>query len=210
MELIEENSTQLKETIKEIEKDIIESDELSGEEGVSTKSIQKPKKPRSDKQKEALRKAQEARKLKTLKKKELDEAYKEDSEYFKKLTPQQRNMLKKMATEIPMVEGVEKDKVYPSKSRGRKENVVYEDDPSSDEEVVVIKKKKPKTKKKKKIVYESPSDSSDSEEEEKIVKQIQKPKTTSPSQTIEDEYDEPEFSYSYQQPLTYSNIARFL
>jgi hypothetical protein len=97
MELIEENSTQLKETIKEIEKDIIESDELSGEEGVSTKSIQKPKKPRSDKQKEALRKAQEARKLKTLKKKELDEAYKEDSEYFKKLTRTKRNMLKKMA-----------------------------------------------------------------------------------------------------------------
>lgn len=195
-----ENSTELKETIKEIENDIILSVD-SGDEGESTKTIEKKKKPRTEKQKEALRKAQEARKLKALKKKELDKAYEEDSHYFKKLTPAQRKQLKKMAVEkVPMAEGVEKDVVYPSKPRGRKEKVVYESDPSSDEEVVIVKKKK---KKKKKIVYESPSDSS--EEDEPIVKQIQKPKKQK-----EVHYEEEEQYEDTYEPLTYGSIARFI
>ena len=201
-EIIVENSTDMKETIKEIENDIIESAELSGEEGVSTKNIQKVKKPRTEAQKAALRKAQEARKLKAIKKKQLDKDYMEDSEYFKRLTPQQRKVLKEMA--------IEKPKEVPHKKSSR-EKVVYEDDPSSDEEIVVIKKKKPKKKKKQKVIYESESDSS---EEEAIVKQIQKPKKKKEVkiQQAEEEFSDEE-PYYYQHsnpPLTYGSIARFL
>lgn len=211
-----ELNTDIKTEIKEIENDIIESAELSGEEGVSTKSIQKPKKPRTEKQKEALRKAQEARKLKALKKKEMEKAYEEDSDYFKRLTPAQRKKLKEMALDkIPMKEGVEEDKVYPAKPRGKKvrEQVVYESDPSSgEEEVVVIKKKRPKKKKKQKVIYQSASESSD---DEPIVKQIQKPKKKKEVKYQPEFSDEEELedynTYQYQQqPLTYSSVARFL
>ena len=205
-----ELNTDLKETINEIENDIIDSGgvndaELSGDEGVSTKNIQKTKKPRTDKQKEALRKAQEARRLKALKKKELDKQYEEDNEYFKRLTPAQRKQLKELAiSKPPEVNQVK------SKPRGRREKVVYESDPSSDEEVIIYKKK-PKTlkKEKKKVVYQESSSSS--EEEDMIVKQIQKTKNKSVKYepAFSDE-EQPEFSYGYQQPLTYSNIARFL
>ena len=211
-----ELNTDLKETINEIENDILEVAELSGDEGVSTKNIQKPKKPRTEKQKEALIKAQEARKLKALKKKEMEKSYEEDSDFFKKLTPAQRKKLKDMALDkIPMAEGIEENKVYPSKPRGKKvrEEVVYESDPSSgEEEVIVIKKRKPKKKKKQKVIYESASDSSD--EDETIVKQIQKPKKQSvkyePEFSDEEELDYYN-TYQYkQQPLTYSSVARFL
>ena len=195
-ELLVENSTDLKETIEIIEKDIVES-----AEGESTKDIQKPKKPRTEKQKEALIKAQEARRLKGLKKKEQDKQYEEDNEYFKRLTPAQRKQLKEVEIAVPPeVQQVK------SKPRGSREKVVYESDPSSDEEVVIYKKK-PKTKKKKKVIYESASESS--EEDEPIVKQIQKPKKKKEVQ-YEEEEEVAEFSYDYHQPLTYSNIARFL
>ena len=201
----EDNEITIKETIEEVLEDMsvapIKEDTLD-------KNIEKPKKPRTEAQKNALRKAQEARKLKSLKKKELDRDYMEDSEYFKKLTPQQRKHLKEMAIE----------EAIPHKSsvpRGKKEKVVYESDPESDEEVIVYKKKKPKKKTKKKVIYESASDSS--EEDEPIVKQIQKPKIK--KVVIEDPVefsDEEPFTddnsyYQYQhQPLTYSSVARFL
>ena len=77
-----ELNTDLKETIKEIENDITNS--------VLDKTIEKPKKPRSEAQKNALRKAQETRRINAMKKKEMNEEYMEDSEYFKRLTPQQK------------------------------------------------------------------------------------------------------------------------
>ena len=78
---------------------------------------------------------------------------------------------------------------------------------------IIIYKKKPKTlkKEKKKVVYQESSSSS--EEEDMIVKQIQKTKNKSVNYAQAPEFsdeEQPEFSYGYQQPLTYSNIARFL
>jgi len=206
-----ENSTKLKETIKEIENDVIESaNELSGEEGASTKSIQKPKKPRTEAQKKALEKAQLMRKQKADERKKMEQSYEEDSDFFKRLTPAQRKELKKLA--IAKVKAEQQIAVEPARKGGRREKVFYEEyeaDPSSDEEVVVIKRKaKTQKPKKKKVIYKSESDSSD---EEQIVKQIQKPKQKSNvivNETYSD--DEPEFSYSYKTPLTYSSIARFL
>ena len=192
-EINEEELTEITEH-QETNEDIVEMD----------KEIQKPKKPRTEKQKEALRKAQEARRLKALKKKELDKQYEEDNEYFKRLTPAQRKQLKDLAISKPP-----EVKQVKSKPRGRREKVVYESDPSSDEEVIIYKKRPKTKKKKKKVVYQESSSSS--EEEDMIVKQIQKPKNINKKEVIEEEYDEqPEFSYDYNQPLTYSNIARFL
>tara|TARA_R110000803_G_scaffold8903_2_gene28503 strand:+ start:434 stop:1012 length:579 start_codon:yes stop_codon:yes gene_type:complete len=183
-----ELNTDLKETIKEIENDITNSP--------LDKSIEKPKKPRSEAQKNALRKAQEARRINALKKKELNEDYMEDSEYFKKLTPKQRKLLKDMA--------IDREEVKTVKSKPRVK-AVYESDPSSDEEVVIIKKKKPR-KKKQKIIYQSASESS--EEDEPIVKEIQRKKKK--VEVVSSSDEEQSYEYQYQQPLTYSGVARFL
>ena len=191
----------ISETIEEISEDLSVAPTLD-------KSIQKPKKPRTEKQIAALRKAQEARKLKALKKKQLDKDYMEDSEYFKKLTPAQRKHLKDLAIDAPPI---------PHKSsvpRGTASKVVFEEDPETEEdEVIVVKRRKPKKKKKKqKIIYEDVSDSSD---EEPIVKQIQKPKK---SKVVEEEFSDEEpftddnsyYAYQHRGPLTYGSIARFL
>ena len=185
-----ELNTDLKETIKEIENDITNSP--------LDKSIEKPKKPRSEAQKNALRKAQEARRINALKKKELNEDYIEDSEYFKKLTPKQRKLLKDMA--------IDREEVKTVKSKPRVK-AVYESDPSSDEEVVIIKKKKPR-KKKQKIIYQSASESS--EEDEPIVKEIQRKKKKVEIVESSSEEETYEYEYQHQQPLTYSGVARFL
>ena len=188
-----ELNTDLKETIKEIENDITNS--------VLDKTIEKPKKPRSEAQKNAFRKAQETRRLNALKKKEMNEEYMEDSEYFKRLTPQQRKLLKNMAVEKEV-------KVVPSKPRVK---AIYESDPSSDEEVVIIKKKKPKKKKipkKQKIIYQTASESS--EEDEPIVKEIQRKKKKVEIVESSDEEEMYEYEYQNQAPLTYSGVARFL
>lgn len=193
-------------TIKE---DIIESsNELSGDEGESTKTIQKPKKPRTEAQKKALEKAQETRRRKAEERKQLEKDYMEDSEYFKRLTPAQRKHLKEMAIEKPKPQVVESN---PTGKRGKKTKVIYEDDSDSDEEVVIVKRKPSKKKPTKKVIYKDESSS----EDEHIVKQIQKPKPIpqNPQEEYsEDEYDysPPEHSYTYRQPLTYSSIARFL
>ena len=191
-------------TLKE---DIIETEELSGDEGTSTKNIQKPKKPRTEAQKKALEKAQETRRRKAEERKQLEKDYMEDSEYFKRLTPAQRKHLKEMAIEKPKPQVVESN---PTGKRGKKPKVIYEDDSDSDEEVVIVKRKPRKKKPLKKVIYEDLSSS----EDEPIVKQIQKPKPIPQPQEeySEDEYDEspPEHSYTYRQPLTYSSIARFL
>ena len=186
-----ELNTDLKETIKEIENDITAT--------VLDKTIEKPKKPRSEAQKNALRKAQETRRINALKKKEMNEEYMEDSEYFKRLTPQQRKLLKDMAVEKEV-------KVVPSKPRVK---AIYESDPSTDEEVVIVKKKKPnKKKKKQKIIYQSASESS--EEDEPIVKEIQRKKKKVEIVESSSEEETYEYEYQHKQPLTYSGVARFL
>ncbi len=211
-DIVEESvelNTDLKETINEIQNDIMESAELSGDEGESTKTIQKKKKPRSEAQKKALEKAQLMRKKKSEIKKKAEMEYKEDSDFFKQLTKEQRQYLKSMAIEKAKTE--EAIPVQPSKPRGirKPQKVVYEDENDSDEEVVIVRRRKPQKRKPKKVVYED--EYSDESEDEPIVKQIQKPKKKQVEieQTSEDEaFDE--YSYGYQQPLTYSNVARFL
>jgi hypothetical protein len=201
----EELNLTLKETIEEIS-----NDELSGDEGTSTKNIQKPKKPRTKAQMEALEKAQKARKLKALQKKEEEDRFFEDSQYLKTLTKKQRQMLKQMA--IAENEENEEVRTAPIQKRTRQPKIIYEDDPSSDEEVVIVKRRpKPKKKKKpKKVVYEDEYSDEDTEDEE-IVKEIQKPKTNKIEKVkdeIEEQFDE---EYYYEpQPLTYSSIGRFL
>jgi len=202
-------------TLKE---NIVETDELSGDEGTSTKNIQKPKKPRTKAQIEALEKAQIARKLKAQQKKEEEDRFFEDSQYLKSLTKKQRSMLKAMALEENEIN--EDIRNAPIQKRTRQPKIIYEDDPSSDEEVVVVKRRpkpKPKViydKKKKapkKVIYEEEYTDEDTEDEE-IVKQIQKPKTNkiekSNNIAYEEQFDD---QYYYEpQPLTYSSIGRFL
>ena len=133
-----------------------------------------------------------------MKKKEMNEEYMEDSEYFKRLTPQQRKLLKDMAVEKEV-------KVVPSKPRVK---AIYESDPSTDEEVVIVKKKKKPNKKKQKIIYQSASESS--EEDEPIVKEIQRKKKKVAIVESSSEEESYEYEYQHQQPLTYSGVARFL
>tara|TARA_R110000824_G_scaffold382210_1_gene575345 strand:+ start:689 stop:1312 length:624 start_codon:yes stop_codon:yes gene_type:complete len=203
----ENDTPTLKETIEEIKTDL----EYSGDEGESTKAIQKPKKPRSEAQKNALLKAQEARKMKTLKKKEDEQRYFEDTSYLKNLTKKQRDMLKKMA----LAENEENEEIRnePIQKRTRKPKVVYEDDPSSDEEVVIVRRRaKPKKKTKpKKVVYEDEY-STESDDDDEIVKDIQKKSNKIEKQkAVSPEPDEFDDFYDYEpQPLTYGSIGRFL
>jgi len=201
---IENEKPTLSQTIEEIKADI----EFSGDEGESTKSIQKPKKPRSEAQKKALLKAQEARKAKALKKKEEDDRYFEDTQYLKNLTKKQRDLLKKMA--IAENEENEEIRNAPIQKRTRKPKIVYEEDPSSEEEVVVVRRKVKavKKKKKKKIVYEDEY-ATESSSDEEIVRDIQKKsnnieRASEPSVEFDDEY------YYEHKPLTYSSIGRFM
>lgn len=157
-----------------------------------SKDIQKPKKPRSEKQIAALKKAQETRKRNA-------ELRKQQKEEMKKTI--------KENTEKPSI--LKKESVKPTR-RPRKQKVIYEDyesDPSSDEEIIVVKKRgRKKRKPKKKIVYEESSSS-----EDEVYKKPQKKKTYAESSESESdyEYDKVEYSYPVNRPLKYSDVFRF-
>lgn len=203
------------ETLNELKKNAIEG--ISNEEITETqntnediqeldKSIQKPKKPRTEKQKEALKKAQETRRknlaLKKQQKEEMKQAIKDNENI-----------------EPPSVAPEEIQPVRrPRASRSKKPVVVYEDDYSSEEEVIVVKRKprrKARRKPKKKIVYEDPSSSSSEEEVmKKPSKKLQKSKKVveSSSESSDEESDygyEKEYSYPVNRPLKYSDVFRF-
>ena len=154
------------------------------------KEIQKPKKPRTEKQIEALKKAQLKRsenlKLKKLKEEEIRKAIADNEKYINE--PPEPSQVKQ-------------------RTRKKKPTVVYEDDPSSDEEIIVVKRRKGKKKPKKKIVYEESSSSSEEEE-------LQKQKSVAISEDT-DEYDsddysyEKEYSYPVNRPLKYSDVFTF-
>lgn len=115
-----------------------------------TNSLQKPKKPRTEKQIEALKKAQ-------IKRKENFEKRKKEKETAKEFITNNENELKQKALDKP------KPKKKPTK-------VIYQqpsDSESSEEEIIYIKpKKKPKKKKKKVVIQESSSESESSSSEE--------------------------------------------
>jgi len=186
-EIIEEELTEITET-QSTNEDIVEMD----------KEIQKPKKPRTEKQKEALKKAQETRRKNLALKKQQKEA---------------------IAQAIKDNEGqpAPEPEVIHKVSRPRKKKpakVVYEEDESSDEEVIVVKKKpRRKRKPKKKIVYE---ESSSSSEEEVVVKkpsrklQKQKPPPEPETESSDSDYEyDREYTYPVNRPLKYSDVFRF-
>ena len=140
-------------------KDNPPSPSASGDEGEATKTLQKVKKPRTEKQKNALKKAQEVRRELNIKKKEKRKEYMEDEKYFKKLTREQRKKLKNID-------------LNPSPPDAGKRRIIY--DSSEEEEIIIVKKKNKRgqrRRKPKKIIYEDDTTSDD----EPIVKEIQKP-----------------------------------
>ena len=183
--------------IEELSMDIVETQ--AEEEVVElSKDLQKTKKPRTQKQIDALKKAQETRKKNLLIKKE------------------QKAQLKQA---IKDNEDTQPDTVSPKSIMKRpykkKPTYVYEDDPSSDEEqIIVVKRRKPKKKVKKKVVYEDPTSSEESEEEEeKPTRQLQKQKQKQ-KPFVEDEYSSDddygsEYAYPVNRPLRYADVFRF-
>jgi len=196
--LDEETLNQLKQSAIE-DTDIKETQNDNEDIQALDKSIQKPKKPRTEKQIEALKKAQETRRKNLA------------------IRKQQKEQLKKAIADNEGVEPPEPVNVKPVKrARKKKPVVVYEDDESSDEEVIVVKRKpRKKRKPKKKIVYEEPSSSSEEEEViKKPSKKLQKSKkVVEPETDSSDESDwdgyEKEYSYPVNRPLKYSDVFTF-
>ena len=194
---IEEDSA-ITETINESVEAINEND------GEPTRNLQKVKKPRSEKQIEALKKAQikraeniEKRKLekeqtkkltkKEKLKKELEELEEAEqiSDSNTSLNPSNNGMnedidtqalIKKHEAELRKL-ALKNINKKPKAKKPVKQTIIYESDSSDTEEEEIIIKKKPKKKKKakKKVVYESSSES-ESEEEEVYVEPTPQPR----------------------------------
>ena len=189
MESIEENNVNIEETIEE--KPIIE-------DGQYTTSLTKPKKPRTEKQIEALKKAQETRRIniekrkqekqdvkKTQPTKQLPNFYYEDSTnsgdggLIEQLSKEEIAYLRKLAVSDSRNNNI-------TKPKPKKKQVIYHESSSEEEEIIYIPKSK-KKKKKKVIVHQSSSSESSSEEDQEDIKQ--------------DTYQ--------QKPLRYSDVFRF-
>ena len=198
------------ETLNQLKQSAIEDTEIKETQNTNEdiqeldKSIQKPKKPRTEAQKNALKKAQETRRKNLALKKKQQEEMKQaiaDNEGVEPPSVAQENIQPVKRTRKPR----------PAK----KPVVVYEDDYSSDEEVIVVKRKPKRKKPKKKIVYEDASSSSSDEEViKKPSKRLQKskrkpePETESSDEDSDYGYDK-EYSYPINRPLKYSDVFRF-
>ena len=188
MESIEESNVNIEETIEE--KPIIE-------DGQYTTSLTKPKKPRTEKQIEALKKAQETRRIniekrkqekqdvkKTQPTKQLPNFYYEDNTnsgdggLIDQLSKEEIAYLRKLAVSDSRNNNV-------TKSKPKKKQVIYHES-SSEDEIIYIPKSK-KKKKKKVFFHQSSSSESSSEEDQEDIKQ--------------DTYQ--------QKPLRYSDVFRF-
>ena len=180
-------------------------------DGEPTKSIQKPKKPRTEKQKEALKRAQIKRaeniEIRKKQKEELKLQKQQEKLDMKKSKLKSSNAEEEYSREIEenkeMLRKMALSKSTAKKPKKKKEpTIIYESDSSSSEEEVVIVKKKPRKKKKpvkKKVVYEESSSSS--EEEEEITKSLQKQNTET--------YYEPEPAPEPRRKLNYSDVFKF-
>jgi hypothetical protein len=201
-----------------INEEINESIEVA--DGEPTKSLQKPKKPRTEAQIKALEKAQIKRAEnieKRKKEKEIMKLEKQQEKLNKKkstisinpsnngfnedldtedLIKQNEELLKKLA-----LKNINKK---PKQKKPVKQTIIYESDSSDTEEEEIIIKKKPKKKAvKKKVVYES--ESSSEEEEPIITKKLQKLKSVKPQYEEEQYYEPP----APRQRLKYSDVFRF-
>ena len=195
-----------------INEEINESIEVA--DGEPTKSLQKPKKPRTEAQIKALEKVQ-------IKRAENIEKRKKEKEIMK-LEKEQEKLNKKKATINPSNNGFNEDLdtedfikqnedllkklalKKPKQKKPVKQTIIYESDSSDTEEEEIIIKKKPKKKAvKKKVVYES--ESSSEEEEAVITKKLQKLKSVKPQYEEEQYYEPP----APRQRLKYSDVFRF-
>ena len=194
MEGTQEITQGITSVIEELPIDIVET-QAEDEIVELSKDLQKTKKPRTQKQIDALKKAQETRKQNLLIKKE------------------QKQQLKQA---IKDNEDTQPDPVEPKsimkRPKKKPTKYIYEDDPSSDEEqIIVVKRRKPKKKVKKKVVYEDPTSSEDSEEEQKPTRQLQKqksPQFTEDDYSSDDDYGS-EYAYPVNRPLRYADVFRF-
>ena len=199
------------EAVIEVNEDIQQSNveqQIIDNEKQYTKSIEKPKKPRTEKQKEALRKAQLKRKENAEKRKLLKEYEKTkktennksrdlmDDSVLSELNKEEIEYLKKLALHRHTSQSKPIDIPQPT-PRQRKKKVVYEDSSSSEEEVVYVKKpsRKKQTKKKKKVILPSSSSEEESSEEEK-------------PQVVQHQYT-PSYTYNKPTRLKYSDVFRF-
>jgi hypothetical protein len=201
-----------------INEEINESIEIA--DGEPTKSLQKPKKPRTEAQIKALEKAQIKRAEnieKRKKEKELMKLEKEQEKLNKKketisdsntnVNPSNNGFNEDLDTE-DLIKKHEKELKKlalkkPKQKKPVKQTIIYESDSSETEEEEIIIKKKPKKKAvKKKVVYESFSE--ESEEEPVITKKLQKLKSNQNYQ--EEQYYEPP---APRQRLKYSDVFRF-
>ena len=192
--MTEEYSPELSITEEYVE----ETDSIQEEIVELDKEVQKPKKPRTQKQLDALAKARETRKKNIAEKKanasipQYTEDTEPQSKYYQKVKP-----------------------------RPKTKKVIYQQEAESsdtEEEIIYVKKPKRPKKKKKRIVYKE-AESSSSEEEEVIEKVIQKPKRVyrkkmnlRVSDSEEEDayvYTEEDMNYNYAQPLKYADVFRF-
>jgi hypothetical protein len=207
-----------------INEEINESIEV--DDGETTKSLQKPKKPRTEAQKEALKRAQ-------IKRAQNIEKRKKEKEIMK-LEKEQEKLNKKKATINPSNNGFNEDfdtedlikqneellkklalkniNKKPKQKKPVKQTIIYESDSSETEEEEIIIKKKPrhkkKNKKQKKVVYESESSSEEDTEEEEpqVTKKLQRQKSVkqpSPAPQYQEQYYEP------PRKLKYADVFRF-
>jgi len=206
------------ESISTINEDINEDIEVA--DGEPTKSLQKPKKPRTEAQIKALEKAQLKRAEnieKRKQEKEIKKLEKEQEKLNKKkasiinedidtedLIKQNEDLLKKLA--LSKATDLKNINKKPKQKKPVKQTIIYESESSETEEEEIIIKKKPKHKKKatkKKVVYES--ESSEEEEEPVITKKLQKLKSVKPQYEEEQYYEPP----APRQRLKYSDVFRF-
>ena len=185
-------------TNEELPTDIVEEEVISEKIGVEIEEIaeldkeletKRPKKPRSDKQRLALKKAQEARAAKVAERKAdkalMKQEQKEEEEEIKRAIKENRAK-KKIKKKPPTPEPSEEEEV------------------SSEEEPVVYRKIKKEKKKKKpqKVVYYKESSSEEEEELEEPYDEYEAPKQLQRQRT----YTKKEGS----RPLQYKDIIKFL
>lgn len=211
-----------------INEEVNESIEVA--DGEPTKSLQKPKKPRTEAQKEALKRAQIKRAEnieKRKKEKELEKLEKQQQKLNKKkesisINPSNNGFNEDIDTEDLIKQHEEELRKLalkninkkPKQKKPVKKTIIYESESSETEEEEIIIKKKPKHKKKnkkapkKKVVYESSSEtSSEEEEEEPTTRKLQRQKSV---KQPEPQYEEETFYQpAPRQRLKYSDVFRF-
>ena len=176
MENIEENNVVIEENNVDNVEPIVENNIEKNKD--FTNQLQKPKKPRTQKQIDALKKAQETRKL-NIEKRKKEKLMKTTNQVAgnvemnenidtEDLIEKHKEQLKKLALSKP--------KPIPKKKKQPK--IVYQenDDSSSEEEIIYIPKSRKKKKKKKIIRHETSSSEEEEEPQQNVPSYFQKPK----------------------------------